>query len=115
LQVQQQRCLETITPARVGSIFAALGASGILHSLLTLHLHLPWLVIEDFHAIRHLSSQLHKLLMGRVFVYVVVTVLFVLKLHYETVGRVALRMLAVMRELRDMTYAVAFRAVVLAT
>jgi len=53
--------------------------------------------------------------MGRVFVYVVVTVLFVLKLHYETVGRVALRMLAVMRELRDMTYAVAFRAVVLAT
>jgi len=86
LQVQQQRCLETIRPARVGSILAALGTSGILHSLLTLHLHLPWLVVEDFHAIRHLSSKLYKLLMGRVFVYIVVAVLFILKLDYETMG-----------------------------
>lgn len=94
---------------------AALGPSRIHHTLLTLHLHLPWLVVEDFDTIRHLSSKLYEILMGRVSVYVVVAVLFVLKLNYETMSRVTLSMSAGVEGLMDITYAVAFRAVVLAT
>jgi abortive infection bacteriophage resistance protein len=63
-----------------------LGANGIHPSLIILHLHLSRLIVEDFDAIRHLSSKLNEFLVSRIFVYVVVAVFFILKLNYETVG-----------------------------
>lgn len=53
-------------------------------------LHLPWLVVKNSSTIRHLSYELDKILMRRVFVDVVVSVLFAFELHDEPVGRVTL-------------------------
>jgi abortive infection bacteriophage resistance protein len=48
--------------------------------------YLSRLIVEDFDAIRHLSSKLNEVLVSRIFVYIVVAVFFILKLNYETVG-----------------------------
>jgi hypothetical protein len=51
--------------------------------LLILYSHLSRLIVKDLDTIRYLSGKLYEILVGRVFVYVVVAVLFVLKLDYE--------------------------------
>lgn len=79
-------------------------------------LHPPWLIIKDLDAIRHSSSELDEFLVRGIFVHVVVAVLFIVKLDYETVGRIALCMSAAARRIYgNCLYAVTFRAIVLAT
>jgi hypothetical protein len=58
-------------------------ASGTYRSLLILYSHLSRLIVKDLDATRYLSGKLYEILVGRVFVYVVVAVFFVLKLNYE--------------------------------
>ena len=74
--------------------------SALASSFSTRYLHPPWLIIKDLDAIRHSSGELDEFLVRGIFVHVVVAVLFIVKLDYETVGRIA---------------AVTFRAIVLAT
>ena len=85
-------------------------------SFSTRYLHPPWLIIKDLDAIRHSSGESDEFLVRGIFVHIVVAVLFIVKLDYETVGRIALCMLAAARRIYGKClYAVAFRAIVLAT
>jgi len=49
-------------------------------------LHLPHFIVKHFSSTRYLSREFDKVLVGRVFVYVVVAVFFILKLDNESVG-----------------------------
>ena len=53
-------------------------------------LHLPRFIVHNSHSTSYLPSVLHKLLVRRVFVNVVVAVLGVVELDDEAVGGVAL-------------------------
>jgi hypothetical protein len=46
---------------------------------------LPWLIIHHFHTVRYLSSKLDKFLVRWVFVYIVISVLYILELDHEAV------------------------------
>ena len=90
--------------------------SALATSFSTRYLHPPWLIIKDLDAIRHSSGELDEFLVRGIFVHVVVAVLFIVKLDYETVGRIALCMSAAARRIYgNCLYAVTFRAIVLAT
>ena len=58
---------------------------------LLLHLHLPWFIVKHLGSTRDLSGELYKVLVGGILVYIVVTVLFVLKLDNKSVGQLILR------------------------
>jgi hypothetical protein len=62
------------------------------HSTLIVHaiLHLSRLVVHHLDPIRYLSGKLHELLVCWVLVHIVVTILGILELDYETVGGISL-------------------------
>jgi hypothetical protein len=68
--------------------------SALATSFSTRYLHPLWLIIKDLDAIRHSSNKLDEFLVSGILVHIVVAVLFIVKLDYETVGRIALCMSA---------------------